>query len=103
MTDDKDRRCLVSILQTYFRPKVLAEDYNITPSGTYQMPVDGRWEHFVTFIEGLPLSSAPEIFGLHINANITKDQNSTNAMFASILETEGAVAEAMKAAKARKM
>eukprot|EP00949_MAST-11_sp_MAST-11-sp1_P001615 g1615.t1 len=89
VTDDKDRRCLVSILQTYFRPEVLAEDYNITPSGTYKMPADGRWEHFVTFIEGLPLSSAPEIFGLHINANITKDQNSTNAMFASILETEG--------------
>ena len=33
MTDDKDQRCLRSILKIFFQPDTLAPDYKYSPSG----------------------------------------------------------------------
>lgn len=52
------------------------------------MPPDGSHADFIGYIETLPLVAPPEVFGLHDNANITKDQNDTNNLFRNILLTE---------------
>ncbi|MAD34110.1 MAG: hypothetical protein CMJ88_10175 [Planctomycetes bacterium] len=88
VTDDKDRRTLNCILLNFFNKDFLAEDHNITPSGSYKAPPDGTYEDFLGYIETLPLSAPPEVFGLHENATITKDQNDTNKLFEGILSTE---------------
>ena len=41
VTDDKDRRCLVTILAEYFLPAILEDGYTLNKSGTYKMPKDG--------------------------------------------------------------
>ncbi len=41
------------------------------------------------YIDGLPITAAPEAFGLHQNADITRDQNDTALMFQSLASTSG--------------
>lgn len=88
VTDDKDRRCLVTILAEYFLPEILVDGYSLNASGTYKMPSDGSRNDYVKYIETFPLSVSPDVFGFHSNATITKDQNETNLLFKSILLTQ---------------
>lgn len=46
-------------------------------SGTYYAPAKGDYESYVDYIRELPLIPHPEVFGLHENADITKDQKET--------------------------
>jgi len=71
VTDDNDRRCLMSILRQYITPKVLEDSYAFTVSGTYFAPPEGPLESHREYIRGLPASEAPEVFGMHPNANIS--------------------------------
>lgn len=90
VTDDKDRRCLVTILAEYFHSSILEDGFQLNASGTYCMPSDGSREDYVKYIENFPLSVTPDVFGFHSNATITKDQNETNLLFESILSTKPA-------------
>lgn len=47
VTDDMDRRCLMSTLRRFITPKVLDDDYKFTPmSGTYYAPKATTMEQF---------------------------------------------------------
>lgn len=39
------------------------------------------------YIRNLPISAEPEVFGLHSNANITKDNQETNQLLDGVLLT----------------
>ena len=83
----KDRRALMAVLKNFYRPEVLKEGHQLSPSGDWVMPPDMNYEGYVEFIEGLPLVVNPEVFNLHENANI-KDMGYTNMLFTSILLTQ---------------
>ena len=68
VTDDLDRRCLMSILKKYYLPDILDDSYRFTPSGTYYAPPEGDLFSFRDYLEQLPLTEAPEVFGMHPNA-----------------------------------
>ncbi|MEW5314022.1 MAG: hypothetical protein WDW38_005550 [Sanguina aurantia] len=81
VTDDLDRRCLMSILRQYVTPKVLQDEYRFTPvSGTYYAPsADGGLDDFRDYIRcksardvnnTYTAPEAPEVFGMHWMANI---------------------------------
>ena len=89
VTDDKDRRTLTCILKRFYSKRFLDEEHEIVPGGVFICPPDGSREDFVSFIDGLPMVAAPSVFGFHDNATLTRDQNDTNALLASVLETEG--------------
>eukprot|EP01038_Epipyxis_sp_PR26KG_P004763 gene4763-6681_t len=89
VTDDKDRRTLMCILNRFYQPSFLDESHNVSPSGAFKCPEDGTRFSFIEFIDKMPLVASPEVFGLHDNATLTKDQNDTNALLNSILDTEG--------------
>jgi len=89
VTDGKDRITLNCILERFFNDSVLETGAKLSDSGTYTIPGCATRDEFLEVIESLPLVAAPEIFGFHENANISKDVKETNATFATVLLTEG--------------
>ena len=71
VTDDWDRRCLISMLKKFYSYDILEDGYKFSDSGTYYAPSDGTIDVYRDYIEELPLIDNPEVFGLHENANIT--------------------------------
>lgn len=47
-----------------------------------------EYEGYIEYIKQLPQYPEPEVFGLHANADITKDRNETNQTFDAILSTQ---------------
>jgi dynein heavy chain len=88
VTDDWDRRLLVSLLSIFYRREIIeSDDYRFSASGTYFAPAKGPYQHYIDYIRGLPIIPHPEVFGLHENADITKDNQETQQLFDSILLT----------------
>lgn len=71
VTDPQDTNCIATILERYLSQASLSDTYKFSPSGTYFAPPDTDVEGYRKYIATLPLVDAPEIFGLHNNANIT--------------------------------
>ncbi|KAF6263196.1 dynein heavy chain 8 [Scenedesmus sp. NREL 46B-D3] len=91
VTDDKDRLLLSTILSTCYCQDLvnLGGRYSFSASGTYHPPEDGPREIYLAHIDALPVLQAPEAFGLHANAAITKDINDTQLMLGSLLAMSG--------------
>ena len=52
--------------------------YPFSPSGVYRVPEVETYDGYVEYLRSLPLIAHPEVFGLHENADITKDNKETN-------------------------
>ena len=85
VTDDLDRRCLVTTLKSFCSMHTIADDYKFSPSGLYFCPLDGDIEVYRDYIDSLPLSADPEVFGMHGNANITYETQESNKIIETIL------------------
>ena len=93
VTDAHDRRCLMSILTDEnggpFHVNIMDDNYRFSPSRLYYAPEEGDHESYIEFFKQMPIAADPEVFGLHANADITKDQQETDLMCNSILLTQG--------------
>ncbi|KFP76630.1 Dynein heavy chain 7, axonemal, partial [Apaloderma vittatum] len=90
VTDDWDRRLLLTILDDFYNPDIIENPhYAFSPSGNYYAPPKGTYEDYIAFIKSLPFSQYPEVFGLHENADISKDLQQTKILFESLLLTQG--------------
>ena len=87
VTDDHDRRVLVAYIEQFYCEEALEDNYAFSESGTYFIPPQGPVESVIEYIESLPLTPNPEVFGLHVNADLTKDKMETSQLFTSIIAT----------------
>ena len=89
VTDDKDRRLLMSLLSIFVCRELVVDDaYRFSESGLYYAPGYAESQAgYLEFAKTLPLNPRPEVYGLHDNADITKDNQETNLLFGSILST----------------
>ncbi|KAF7401616.1 hypothetical protein HZH68_007436 [Vespula germanica] len=72
VTDDWDRRLLMTYVQQYFTDEVLTIPYyRLSSLPTYYVPRDGSLEFYRDIIMTLPAVDRPEAFGQHPNADIT--------------------------------
>uniref|UniRef100_A0A803XM02 Dynein axonemal heavy chain 3 n=1 Tax=Meleagris gallopavo TaxID=9103 RepID=A0A803XM02_MELGA len=72
VTDDKDRRLLLSLLSTVYNKDIEQDKYMLS---------------YIEYLRSLPSVTHPEVFGLHENADITKDTQETNQLFSGVLLT----------------
>jgi dynein heavy chain len=62
VTDDKDRRCILAILEQYVSPPLLEPSYEFSSSGLYKCPPNvetATAEEFCNFVKGFPLTEQP--------------------------------------------
>ncbi|KAF7668491.1 hypothetical protein LDENG_00010030 [Lucifuga dentata] len=88
VTDDKDRRLLLSLLSIFYSWELIEQDcYRLCEGDLYYVPLHGPFETYVNHIRSLPISADPCVFGLHSNADITKDNQETNQLLDGVLLT----------------
>ena len=56
VTDDWDRRCLMSMLSIYFVPDILDDGYKFSASGMYYSPAEAPLPDALAFIDSLPVT-----------------------------------------------
>ncbi|CCW62408.1 unnamed protein product [Phytomonas sp. EM1] len=85
VTDDWDRRCMMTLIRHYLSPEVLQVGYTFSPSGVYRTLEPGTRAHYLEHLTTWPHNPKPEIFGLHDNADITCAQNITSGILSTVL------------------
>jgi len=88
VTDDWDRRCLMSILSLYMVPGILGDDYCFSQSGLYFAPPEGSLSSIMGYFETLPITDNPEVFGMHENANVTFNTNESMQLMSTLLSLQ---------------
>ena len=88
VTDDKDRRCLANMLTDFYDVIIQPDEYRFSPSGTYYAPPEGPLGSYAEYVNSLPYTEGPELFGLHDNANITCALGETNLLLNTVLSLQ---------------
>lgn len=88
VTDDKDRRLIMTLLNDYYTENIFKDTYRFAGIPEYFAPPTGEYVDYITNIEALPNFCPPGIFGFHTNADITKNQNEAVLIFDSLLLTQ---------------
>lgn len=90
VTDEWDRRALITILSEFINKKVVTSPtYTFAPGAMYGLPRKSGYKDYLHHVENLPTEPSPEVFGLHINAGITQGLQGTKNLFESVLLIEG--------------
>ncbi|KAJ1520022.1 hypothetical protein ONE63_004252 [Megalurothrips usitatus] len=72
VTDDWDRRLLLTYISQFFNDDVLDTAYfRLSSLATYYIPRDGSLQSYRDYIKVLPSVDQPQAFGQHPNADIT--------------------------------
>ena len=91
VTDYIDIRTCDVIMKSFYRPAIFETDYPFEPSGTYRSidpdPEDPH-QSYMDYIETLPLTAGPAIFGMHENANISCAFTEAMNIFDTLLTME---------------
>ena len=88
VTDGHDRVTVECVLKLFYAPEILEDSYAFSPSGVYKAPKHGDYQSYLDYINTLPLIAAPEVYGFHANADITKDMNDTEALLSAFMLTQ---------------
>ena len=92
VTDDWDRRMLMTMLNSIINDGIMADDFPLAPGEGYLSPPSGDVASYVEGIERLPLNPHPNVFGLHENADISCAQDETEELCRIMLSLQPKVA-----------
>merc|ERR1712070_1090733 len=89
ITDDLDRVLMATYADAYFNPTVMEAQFKFfdgypVPGGQGSVEID-FWR---AEIEKLPDTDSPELFGMHVNADITFRNKQTNELIGTIIDTQ---------------
>ena len=90
VTDGADRITLASLVLLVYTPELFEPQHALSPSKEWRLPPPEvkEYKQYLDYIDNvLPAIAMPEVFGLHDNANISKDQNEAAKLFDSVLMT----------------
>lgn len=69
VTDDYDKRLLVTFCRVWFGEHMFPSSFNFYKG--YPIPKCNKMDEYITAITNLPAVDTPQAFGLHPNADIT--------------------------------
>lgn len=91
VTDDRDRRALECYLAEFMGDFIFDSNQKFFFSKLnydYVIPDEESYEANLDFIDTIPIFTAPGVFGLHSNAEITYFNNSAKQLWADIMEMQ---------------
>lgn len=83
-----DLVCVKSIILRFICNDILEEGYKFSPSGAYYAPAALGIDKFTEYSASLPNNDNPEIFGLHLNANIASQKSETMLLLNTVLDLQ---------------
>ena len=89
VTDDWDRRLLLTYINDFFCDECLEEPYyKLSSLPTYYIPKDGSLQSYKDLIDRLPTADKPEAFGQHNNADIASQIRETRTLLDTLLSLQ---------------
>ena len=76
------------MLTDFYDVIIQPDEYRFSPSGTYYAPPEGPLGSYAEYVNSLPYTEGPELFGLHDNANITCALGETNLLLNTVLSLQ---------------
>lgn len=91
VTDDKDRRLIITLLKDYYNEDAYTiEHYSLAPGfEDYYIPSGASYQDYMNYIDEMSLESNPGVYGFHANASITKEINETNKLLETLISCQG--------------
>lgn len=92
VTDDYDRRVLMTYLEEYLGD-FLFDSFQVfnffsNDNVEYQVPEASSRQEYIESIESLPLANSPEVFGLHPDAEIGYLTNAVKDMLGQLISLQ---------------
>lgn len=86
VTDDFDKRLLTTFTNVWFSDVLLKPEFEFYTG--YKVPTTRNLSGYTDYINILPLTDTPEVFGLHSNADITYQINTAKGILDTILSVQ---------------
>ncbi|XP_047354238.1 dynein axonemal heavy chain 5 isoform X2 [Vespa velutina] len=86
VTDDFDKRLLTTFTHVWFCDVLLRPGFEFYRG--YKVPQTRNLQAYVDYIDNLPTTDNPEVFGLHPNADITYQINTAKGILDTILSVQ---------------
>jgi len=80
VTDEWDRRCLLSVLQSVYTESALSENFSYGDVDAYLAPSVSNVEGYLAYVERLPLNDDARVFGLHGSAQMMSGLTESSAV-----------------------
>uniref|UniRef100_A0A3Q4GFQ3 Dynein heavy chain region D6 P-loop domain-containing protein n=1 Tax=Neolamprologus brichardi TaxID=32507 RepID=A0A3Q4GFQ3_NEOBR len=89
VTDDWDRRLLTTYINDYFCDAVINQPFfKLSTLTNYYIPRDGSQALYKEYIDRMPSTEHPELFGQHPNADIASQIAETKTVFDTLLSLQ---------------
>ncbi|KAK3736698.1 hypothetical protein QZH41_011488 [Actinostola sp. cb2023] len=86
VTDDYDKRLLITFAKVWFGDHMFADSFNFYTG--YTIPKCKTLDQFMEAIQALPSSDTPQVFGLHSNADITYQSKTAKEVLDTIMSIQ---------------
>ncbi|XP_035999780.1 dynein heavy chain 8, axonemal [Fundulus heteroclitus] len=86
VTDDYDKRLLKCFARVWFSKKMIDPSFGFYTG--YKIPVCETVEEYMNYIQSLPIADSPEALGLHSNADITYQANTSAEVLDTIINIQ---------------
>jgi dynein heavy chain len=104
ITDDFDRTLFQTFGSAWFTPELFTDHFRFATAGghhEYLVPACESVEECRTYISSMPAHDSPEVFGLHINADLTFGTTEGQYILGTINDTQPKDTVVAKGAKTR--